>query len=72
MREVAGGRSPAELFSWKSPAFRRIGPDLESLSDDELVRLMLGEPRLIRRPLIRAGGELIVGADWEAIDRAFP
>ena len=33
-----------------------------TLSDDGLIALMLNEPRLIRRPMIKLGTTLIVGA----------
>ena len=31
---------------------------------------MLGEPRLIRRPLVQVGGAVFVGTDKEAMKRA--
>jgi arsenate reductase-like glutaredoxin family protein len=36
------------------------------MSDDELIRLMVEEPNLIRRPLITVGGEVVVGFDKSA------
>jgi arsenate reductase (glutaredoxin) len=63
LRTLLGERSPSELFSWKSPQakLRNITPG--SRSDDELLQLMAEEPRLIRRPLVRVGDELVIGAD---------
>ncbi len=62
------GRTPAyELFSWRSPTARARGLRPGTLSDDELIDLMLEDPRLIRRPLIDAGDRLIVGADATAL-----
>ena len=48
-----------------------MGVPRESLSEDDLLRLMLKEPRLIRRPLIAVGGRLIVGGDKGAMREAF-
>jgi arsenate reductase-like glutaredoxin family protein len=40
-------------------------------SDDELVTLMLAEPRLVRRPIvIAADGTIVVGGDPAALQSA--
>jgi arsenate reductase-like glutaredoxin family protein len=67
LRELLGGRSPAELFSWKSVLARQRGYQPGMLSDDEMLRLMAEEPTLIRRPFVRAGTRLVVGADAGAL-----
>ena len=71
LRKLLGAHHPSELFSWKSPSFRTMGLDAERLSDTDLVRLMLQEPRLIRRPLVQVDDRLIIGADRHALDEAF-
>ena len=72
LRGLLGDRPAADFFSWNSPSFRRLGLDRDDLDDDRLIGLMLEEPRLIRRPLIAAGGELVVGTDKAAMERLFP
>jgi arsenate reductase-like glutaredoxin family protein len=67
LRRLLGGRPPSQLFAWRSPSFKALGRAPESFTDDELVRLMLQEPRLIRRPLVQAGDRLIIGADKLAL-----
>jgi arsenate reductase (glutaredoxin) len=67
LRELLGDRLPTELFSWKSPQARLRGVTPGSKSDEELLGLMADEPRLIRRPLVRIGGELVIGADTTRI-----
>jgi arsenate reductase-like glutaredoxin family protein len=37
-----------------------------TMSDDEMIRLMVEEPNLIKRPLITLGGEVVVGFDKAA------
>ena len=64
-------RSPSEFFSWNSPSFKKLGLSREALGDEQLIALMLEEPRLIRRPLIHVGDELIVGSDRKAMQRVF-
>ncbi len=52
LRELLGSRSASEIFSWRSPSFKKLGLKPEELDDDRLIQLMVEEPRLIRRPLI--------------------
>ena len=40
------------------------------LNDDELFRMMLEEPRLVRRPIVRVGDELVVGFDRAGLEQA--
>ena len=67
LREVLGDRPIRDVFSFRSPSFKAMGLDPDGLTDDDLVGLMLQEPRLIRRPLVRLGGELIVGANEKSL-----
>lgn len=72
LRQIIGTRPVAEVFSLNSPSFKKLGLDREGLEDHQLIRLMLEEPRLIRRPLVQVGDEVIVGTDRKAMERAFP
>ncbi len=65
--EIIGSRNPEEFFSFRSPSFRKLGVEREDLKDDELIDLMLQEPRLIRRPLISGRGMLFVGTDKKTL-----
>lgn len=60
-----------DLFSFKSPSFRKLGLDPESLTDGQMMSLVMGDPRLIRRPLVVTGGRIIVGNDQAALREAF-
>ncbi|MBI4202014.1 MAG: hypothetical protein HY532_02710 [Chloroflexi bacterium] len=70
LRALLAGRPAAELFSWKSPAAKGLGLTPETATAEELIRLMLGEPRLIRRPILKAGQRLVIGADLRAMEEA--
>ena len=70
LREVLGGRPIRDVFSFRSPSFKAMGLDPDGLTDDDLIGLMLQEPRLIRRPLVRLGSELIVGANEKSLTAA--
>ena len=67
IRDLAGLASASEIFSWRSPAVKKLEVDPASMGDDGLIALMLKEPRLIRRPLFRVGSELIIGASPDSL-----
>ena len=69
---MIGDHLPADFFSWNSPSFKKLGVSRDELDDDRLIELMVGEPRLIRRPLIQVGSDLIIGTDKKAMEQAFP
>ena len=71
LRNLLGDTPAADVFSWRSPSARKLGLDRDTVTDDELILLMVGEPRLIRRPLIHVGGRLVVGTDKKAMAEAF-
>jgi arsenate reductase-like glutaredoxin family protein len=48
-----------------------MGLDRDELSDGQLLKMMIQEPRLVRRPLIQAEGELLVGTDKKAMAGVF-
>ncbi len=70
LRDLIGNRPASQVFSWNSPSFKKLGVTRDGLDDDRLIQLMLDEPRLIRRPLVQVGGEVFVGTDKEAMERA--
>jgi regulatory protein spx len=56
------------LLSTRSTQYTALGLDRKKVSDAELVALMVKEPRLLRRPLVQAGGRLVIGFDREALE----
>lgn len=68
LRKLLGNnRSPSDLFSWKSPQAKLRGITPGSRSDEELLQLMAEEPRLIRRPIVQVGDEIVIGANLAEI-----
>jgi len=63
IEELALGSAVAEMFNFRSPSFRKLGLDRDKLSEDELIKLMLEEPRFIKRPVVRVGGRVYYGAN---------
>ncbi len=61
------GRQPSEMFNFRSPSFKKLSVDPESLQDQDLIEKMLKEPRLIRRPIVKIGQKVYFGASPEKL-----
>jgi len=56
------------MFNFRSPSFKQLGLEREKLCDNELIDLMLKEPRLVRRPVVRIDGQVYFGADRSVLE----
>ncbi len=56
------------MFNFRSPSFKQLGLAREKLSDSELIELMLKEPRLVRRPIVRIGDKVYFSADRSVLE----
>ena len=70
IKDLAGDASLSKIFARRSPSLKKLGLADKELSDSEMLGLMLQEPRLVRRPLVKIGGQLLVGANLKAIEAA--
>ncbi|MCH7841354.1 MAG: hypothetical protein IH963_08810 [Chloroflexi bacterium] len=70
IRELAAIVGTENIFARRSPSLKKLGLADKELSDDEMINLMLQEPKLVRRPLLKVGGTLMVGAGNAAVDAA--
>ena len=68
VREMAGVAGIDQIFAKRSPSLKQMGLAGQELSEDEMVRLMLQEPKLVRRPMMRVGGQLFVGGAAAVLD----
>jgi arsenate reductase (glutaredoxin) len=66
--ELLQGKQAAEMFNFKSPSFKKMGLEQDKLKDAELIDLMLKEPRLVRRPVVRVGGKVYFSADKSVLE----
>jgi arsenate reductase (glutaredoxin) len=58
------GLTPRDALSRRSRSYKaRVSDRLDSLIDDELLRLMVEDPTLLRRPLAVRDGQAVVGFD---------
>lgn len=64
------GLKPSEVLSKRSTAYRTRGLAETTLSEEELLDLMVEEPTLLRRPLVVSpSGQTVVGFDAGALNR---
>ncbi len=68
IREMAALVGIDQIFARRSPSLKQMGLAGQELSEDEMVRLMLQEPKLVRRPMIRVGDQLFVGGGAAVLD----
>lgn len=55
------GIAPATALSTRSRVYRERQLDAETLSDDEILNLMVEEPTLLRRPIVANGDRVVIG-----------
>jgi len=66
--ELLQGRPASEMFNFRSPSFKQLGLERDKLSDNELIDLMLKEPKLVRRPVVRIDSNVYFGADRSVLE----
>lgn len=57
-----------QIFARRSPSLKQMGLAGQELTEDEMVRLMLQEPKLVRRPMMLVGDQLFVGGGAAVLD----
>lgn len=67
IREIAGSRSPLELMNPERPAYRELGFDEHTPTEDEAVRAMAQENNLIYRPIAIRGDRIVLGFKEEEL-----
>ena len=70
IRSLASMVGLPDMFAWRSPSIKQMGLAGQDIGEDEMVQLMLQEPRLVRRPLIKLGDRWLVGGNIKAIEAA--
>ena len=66
--ELLQGKSASDMFNFRSPSFKQLGMERDKLTDNELIDLMLKEPRLVRRPVVRIDGKVYFSADKSVLE----
>ena len=67
LERLIGDRDHREFLNTRNELYRRKKMKEDPPSRAEAIRMMAKEPNLIRRPVILAGGRVVLGFDEEAI-----
>jgi arsenate reductase (glutaredoxin) len=59
--------TPRELLRTSEPVYKELGLGKATLSDDELISLMLKHPNLIQRPIVERGSRAVLGRPIENV-----
>ena len=68
IEELLQGKPASEMFNFRSPSFKQLGLEREKLSDKELINLMLKEPRLVRKPVVRINSKVYFSAGRSVLE----
>jgi Spx/MgsR family transcriptional regulator len=63
IEDLIGPREVTDVLSTRTTEYKARGLDRGKHSEAELLRQMEAEPRLLRRPLLKRGDDLLIGFD---------
>jgi Spx/MgsR family transcriptional regulator len=69
LEKLIGDRDHTEFLNTRNELYRRKNMKEHPPSRKEAIQMMAAEPNLIRRPVILAGGRVVLGFDKDGIDR---
>jgi arsenate reductase-like glutaredoxin family protein len=67
--DLLGDKPASEMFNFKSPSFKQLGLEQDKLDNENLINLMLKEPRLVRRPVVRIGSNVYFSANQSVLEK---
>jgi Spx/MgsR family transcriptional regulator len=68
LEKLIGDRDHNDFLNTRNELYRQKNMKDNPPTRADAIRMMVGEPNLIRRPVIVAGGRLVLGFDQEKID----
>jgi nitrogenase-associated protein len=69
LRRFFGALPVRDWFNYSAPAIKHGEIEPDTLTEQEALVLMQGNPLLIRRPLMQVDDSLMAGFDQQAVDR---
>lgn len=69
LEKLIGDRDHKEFLNPRNELYRQKNMKENPPSREEAIRMMANEPNLIRRPVIVAGGRIVLGFDEKGIER---
>jgi arsenate reductase len=61
------GLSPKDVLRTKEDIYKELGLAKKTLSDDQLIELMIAHPDLIQRPLVEKGGRVLLARPADTV-----
>lgn len=58
-----------ELLATRGETYKKLDMDMEDLPLSEVIKLVIEEPKLLRRPILTDGKKLIVGFNPDALKK---
>ncbi len=68
IRAIGGAHPLREVINPRSPSFRKLGLERDSIDNAQALELMLENQNLVRRPTLAAGNVRIFGFDADAYE----
>lgn len=69
LNKLIGARDHTEFLNTRNELYRRKNMKENPPSRKQAIQMMAAEPNLIRRPVILAGGRVVLGFDKDGMDR---
>jgi arsenate reductase len=60
-----------QLLNTRGPAFKKLELKADQLDDQQAMELMMGNPRLMKRPVLLRENKVILGFKEEEYDKFF-
>jgi arsenate reductase len=59
------GLGPRDVLRAKEPAYRDLGLDDETLTDEQLIKVLVERPELLQRPIVERGDRAVLARPAE-------
>ena len=69
IRAIAGRHALREVINPRSPSFRKLRIERDSIDEAQALELMIGNQNLVRRPVLADGEVRIFGFDPDAYQK---
>ncbi|MDH5640699.1 MAG: arsenate reductase (glutaredoxin) [Nitrospira sp.] len=66
---MKAGLSPKDVLRTKEEIYKDLGLAKKTLSDDELIEVMIQHPDLIQRPIVDTGTQALLARPAESIEK---
>jgi regulatory protein spx len=68
MLDLLKDHKAEDMFNSRSPSVKALGLNADTIAADEMIEMMLEEPRLVKRPIVRINGQVYFGANSRLLE----